>query len=152
VVLTTDDGCGAVSATMGPNGVGFVKLIAVHPEARRRGHGRDLLDAAHAWLRSQGCTRFVAGASSFSLWPGVDVAHTEALCLFESAGYEVTGGEVTMRCATTFRADAPDSVTVVRVLDDDMVDRTLDLVRREWPTWEAEVVRAIEHGCCHVAL
>ena len=86
------------------------------------------------------------------MWPGVDVAHTEALCLFESDGYEVTGGEVNMRCSTTFRADAPNGVVVRRALDDDVVDRTLALVRREWPWWEAEVSRAIEHGCCHTAL
>jgi mycothiol synthase len=153
VVLTTADGTGVVSTSAGPHGMGFVKLVAVHPEARRQGHGRALLDAAHAWLSGEGCTHFVAGAaSSFSLWPGVDVTHTEALCLFESAGYEVTGGEMNMRCSTTFRADAPDTVAVRRVLDDDVVDRTLALVRREWPWWDAEVLRAVEHGCCHVAL
>jgi GNAT superfamily N-acetyltransferase len=151
--MATEDGRGVVSACVGSHGVGFVKLVAVHPDARRRGHGRALLDAAQAWLRSEACTRFVAGAAApFYLWPGVDVLHTEALCLFESAGYEVTGGEVNMRCSTTFRADAPSGVIVRRVLDDDVVDRTMALVRREWPWWEAETLRAIEHGCCHVAL
>ena len=151
--MATEDGTGVVSACVGLHGVGFVKLVAVHPDAQRRGRGRALLDAAHAWLRSQACTRFVAGAAAhFYLWPGVDVAHTEALCLFESAGYDVTGGEVNMRCSTTFRADAPSGVIVRRVLDDDVVDRTMALVRREWPWWEAETLRAVEHGCCHVAL
>ena len=154
VVLATDDGAGAISATAGQHGVGFVKLVAVHPDARRRGHGRALLDAAHGWLRDgHGCTTVIAGAAApFYLWPGVDVAHLDALCLFEAAGYHVTGSEVNMTVTTRFRAEAPAGVRIVRALDDDVVDSALALVQREWPWWEAELRRAIEHGCCHVAL
>jgi hypothetical protein len=39
----------------------------------------------------------------------------------------------------------------VRALDDDVVAAMLALVRRQWPNWEAEAMRAVEHGCCHVA-
>jgi GNAT superfamily N-acetyltransferase len=154
VVLASDDGAGAISASVGAHGIGFVKLVAVHPDERRRGTGRALLDAAHEWLRdSHGCTAVVAGAAApFYLWPGVDVTHLDALCLFEAAGYHVTGSEVNMSVSTRFRADPPDGVRVVRAHDDDVVDRAMALVRREWPWWEAEVQRAIEHGCCHVAL
>jgi GNAT superfamily N-acetyltransferase len=153
LVLGTSEPGGAIVATAGPHGVGFIKLVAVHPDARRRGIGRSLLDRAHSWLLEQGCTSVVAGASApFYLWPGVDVTHTEALCLFEGAGYAVTGGEVNMRCPTGFRAPIPDGVVVRRALDDDVVARTLALVQREWPWWEAEALRAIEHGCCHAAL
>ena len=154
VVLATADGTGAVSATAGQHGVGFIKLLAVHPAARRRGTGRTLLGAAHEWLqRDHACTAIVAGAAApFYLWPGVDVAHTEMLCLLEGAGYHVTGAGVNMRCATSYRAQPPPGVIVHRALEDDVVASALELVRREWPWWEAEVQRAIEHGCCHVAL
>ncbi|MEY2570286.1 MAG: hypothetical protein QOE63_636, partial [Acidimicrobiaceae bacterium] len=154
VVLASPDGAGAISVTAGQHGVGFIKLLVVHPDARRRGSGRALLDAAHEWLqREHGCTAIVAGAAApFYLWPGVDVAHTGMLCLLEAAGYHVTGGEVNMRCSTSFRAAAPTGVVVQRALDDDVVERVVALVRREWPWWEAELQRAIEHGCCHVAL
>ena len=26
------------------------------------------------------------------------------------------------------------------------------LVQKHWPNWEAEALRAVEHGCCHVAV
>jgi GNAT superfamily N-acetyltransferase len=157
VVLGPDDGSAAVAACAhdhGPRRVGFVQLLAVHPDARRRGTGRALLDAAHRWLfDEQGVAEIRAGAGApFYLWPGVDVAHTEALCLFEAAGYFVTGGEVNMACPTSFRAAPPDGVTVRRAIDDDVVDSVLALVRRDWPWWEDEVARAIEHGCCHAAV
>jgi GNAT superfamily N-acetyltransferase len=151
--MATRDGSGVVSACVGSLGVGFVKLVAVHPDAQRHGHGRALLDGAHSWLKREGCSRFVAGAAApFYLWPGVDVAHTEALCLFESAGYDVVGGEVNMRCSTTFRADAPRGVIVCRAIDDHVVERTNAHERPQWPSWEADALRAIENGCCHAAL
>ena len=53
IVLATDDGDGAISASVGAHGVGFVKLVAVDPDRRRRGRGRALLDAAHGWLRDE---------------------------------------------------------------------------------------------------
>ena len=157
VVLGTDDGTGAIAACAhdhGPRRVGFVQLVAVHPDARRQGRGRALLDAAHGWLFGEAGAQEVraGGGAPHYLWPGVDVTHLEALCLFESAGYYVTGGEVNMRCATAFRADAPAGVAVRRAVDDDVVEAVLTLLRREWPWWEAEVARAVEHGCCHAAL
>jgi GNAT superfamily N-acetyltransferase len=156
VVFATSDGSGAVSASVqqhGDRGVGFVKLIAVDPAARRRGVGRELLAAAHDWAFGLGAQEIRVGAAApFYLWPGCDVQHLEALCLFESFGYWTVGGEVNMSCPTGFRASPPQGVSVVRAVDDEVVSRAVALVQREWPGWEAEMRRAIEHGCCHVAL
>jgi GNAT superfamily N-acetyltransferase len=157
VVLGADDGTGAIAACAhdhGPRRVGFVQLVAVHPDVRRQGRGRALLDAAHDWLFAEaGALEVRAGAGApHYLWPGVDVTHLEALCLFESAGYLVTGGEVNMRCTTAFRADPPAGVSLRRAVDDEVVDAVLALVRTSWPWWEAEVARAVEHGCCHAAV
>jgi mycothiol synthase len=156
VVFGTADGNGAVSASVqqhGERAVGFVKLIAVTPEVRRQGIGRALLDAAHTWAFDNGANEIRVGAAApFYLWPGCDVAHLEALCLFESFGYWVVGGEVNMSCPTSFRAGAPAGVTIHRAVDAGIVERGVALVRREWPGWEAEMRRAIEHGCCHIAI
>jgi len=156
VVFATPDGAGAVSASFqqhGDRGVGFIKLVAVQPDARRDGIGRALLAAAHEWCFDQGAQEIrVGSAAPFYLWPGCDVNHLEALCLFESFGYWVVGGDVNMSCPTRFRADPPAGVTIVRALDDDVIDRGLALVRREWPWWEAEMARGVEHGCCHLAI
>lgn len=147
---------GAVAASVQQHGdarVGSVKLIAVRASARRKGYGRRLLEAAHHWALQRGVSEMRAGASApFYIWPGVDVNHTAALCLFESAGYNVVGGEVNMTCSTSFRADAPDGIVVQRAIEDATVKRVMALVQREWPWWLAETQRAIEHGCCHAAL
>lgn len=119
----------------------------------RKGHGRRLLEAAHHWALRRGVSEMRAGPSApFYIWPGVDVNHTAALCLFESAGYNVIGSELNMACSTSFRAEVPDGVVLRRALDEATVESTLALVQREWPWWVAETRRAIEHGCCHVAL
>ena len=156
VVLGAPDGSGAVSACVKQEGerrIAFVKLIAVAPEKRRAGTGRALMEALHEWaFEQEGAAEVrVGGSAPFYLWPGVDTEHLEALCLFESLGYWVTGGEVNMRVATSFRAEPPEGVVVRRAVDDADVARVLALIRRVWPWWEDEAARGIEHGCCHAA-
>ena len=54
------------------------------------GRGRLLLEAAQGWAVDAGADEvWVAGASPFTLWPGIDVSWTRALCLFEAAGTPV---------------------------------------------------------------
>ena len=155
IVLGAPGGQGAVCASFqdhGGRGIGFIKLIAVAPDARRQGVARSLLEAAHDWAFDQGAAEIRVGAAApFYLWPGCDVAHVEALCLFESFRYWAVGAEVNMSCPTRFRSDAPAGVSIVRALDDSAIERGLALVRREWPNWVAEMSRAIEQGCCHLA-
>lgn len=156
VVLGAPGGRGAVCASFqdhGGRGVGFIKLIAVAPDARRDGTGRLLLAAAHDWAFNQGAQEIRVGAAApFYLWPGCDVAHVEALCLFESFGYWPVGAEVNMSCPTRFRSDPPAGVSIVRALDDSVIARGLALVQSRWPGWVAEMSRAVEQGCCHVAI
>ncbi|MEY2437084.1 MAG: hypothetical protein QOF97_1920 [Acidimicrobiaceae bacterium] len=156
IVLASPDGSGAVSACVQQQGdrrIAFVKLLVVSPDARRKGTGRALLEALHEWaFEREGAAEVrVGGSAPFYLWPGVDTEHLEALCLFESLGYWVTGGEVNMSVSTAFRADPPDGVVVRRAVDDEDIERVLALIRRQWPWWEDEAARAIEQGCCHAA-
>jgi GNAT superfamily N-acetyltransferase len=162
VVLATPDGLGAVSVVLRVFGEGnragdelrlaFVKLLVVHPEARRAGRGRALLDAAEAWAWRNGATELhLSGAPPFYLWPGVDATALEMACLLEAQGYEQTGSDLNMSIATDFRADAPAGVEVRRVVTDQDVERVEALIARVWPEWLAEARRGIEHGCCHGA-
>ena len=89
----------------------WLKLIAVHPDHRRRGIGHELLGAVEAWAWEQGASELhLAGSPPFYLWPGVDATATEMLCLVESRGYRDIGSDVNMTLGTDFRADAPDGV------------------------------------------
>ncbi len=159
VVLGAPDGRGAVAvatAVEGERTIGYVKLLVVDPAAQRRGAGRALLDAAHEWAFARGAAEIRAGAAPpFYVWPGCDVRHLGALCLFEAAGYWTVGAELNMSCATSLRVAPPDGVRVVR-LDAERrpadVAAVLALVRAEWPNWEVETARGIERGTCHAAL
>jgi GNAT superfamily N-acetyltransferase len=137
----------------GQRRIAFVKLLVVAPDQRRAGTGRALMEAVHEWaFEGEGAAEVrIGGSAPFYLWPGVDTEHLDALCLFESLGYWVTGGEVNMRVPTSVRADPPAGVVVRRAVDDSDVARVLALIRRVWPWWEDEAARGIEHGCCHAA-
>ena len=99
--LPSGDGAIAVNvADEGPRRIGYIKLVAVDPAAQRRGHGRALVEAAQHWAFASGAAEVRVGAAApFYLWPGCDVDHLAALCLFESLGYWAVGAELNMRCA-----------------------------------------------------
>ncbi len=158
VVLAARDGAGAAAAVVrrvGEESVGFVRLVAVAPDARRRGLGRSLLSAAESWLVDGGATRLAAGGEApFYLWPGVDLAATAALCLFEAAGYEDAGAAVNLSCSTRpwpspgHRA-SPVGVAVRPVREEHEVRAVRALVDRVWPWWRPELDRGIDRGACH---
>ena len=155
VVLWLPDGSGAVSAVTRSYGdftMGWTRLIAVSPDARRHGHGRALLAAAEEWAFSHGASEMHLGESApFYFWPGVPGDAMEMLCLAEAARYEAVGGELNMSIATTFRAPVPDRVVLRRVVDDADAEVVTAFTERHWPTWVAELRRGIEQGGCHAA-
>jgi GNAT superfamily N-acetyltransferase len=151
-VLATQDGEGVVVVVV-RGGVGFLQLVAVSPAAQGEGRGRLLVEAAQRWAMDAGADEvWVAGASPFTLWPGIDVSWTRALCMFEAAGYEPVGAVLGMSCPTTFRQAAPEGIDVHRVLDDSEAAAVLDVVGTSWPSWRQEVARGIEHGAALVAV
>ena len=96
-VAAPNDGppCGLVEVSIHPNAigcrtqpVGYVEGWYVDPEARRRGLGRQLLDAAEAWARSHGCHEM---ASDTQLDNAVSFAAHRA------AGYEETDRAIHFR-------------------------------------------------------
>lgn len=126
----------------------WIVLIAVHPDAQRRGRGRSLVDEAVAWARAHGANELQLGAAvPRYVWPGVDFRFTPALALFEACSFDPTGAELNMAIDTAFRADPPRGVLIEREHGDDAVA----LARQHWPHWEDEVGRAVAGGTCLVA-
>ena len=162
VTLATGSGSGAVTVTV--TGVGehrsaHLQLLVVHPAQRARGIGRALVRAAEDWARGRGLDELtVGGAAPFYLFTGIDSRWTSAICLFESLGYERSGAELDLTCATRGTPSsrrpggtAAAGVVVEAVDDDERAAALMDMVERDWPLWAAEFRRAAEAGTVAVA-
>lgn len=161
VVLATPEGDGAVAVAVRRHPsdrpghdvvVGHVRLVVVHPDARRLGVGRGLVAAAEQWLTDQGASVSVVGAEApIYLWPGLDAANVPAQCLAESAGYQSTGSEINMALPSTFRAPVPPGIAIRRLTDDDDVAVVRSLVADNWPEWLVEFDLGVAGACVHGA-
>lgn len=127
-----------------------VQLIAVAPQARRRGHGRALLEQLKAWAFDlHGAESLLAGgAVPYYLWPGVDVRSTPALCLFERFGFTPTGVALNMAYAADYRSPVPDGLVLRRAELPGDVESCRAFVARHWPGWVLEADRALERRTC----
>lgn len=128
--------------------VAWLLLVAVHPERRRRGRGRTVVEAAANRAREHGAVELHLGnAAPRYVWPGVDFRFTAALSLFESCGFEPYGAECNMAISTGYRADPPAGAVVER----EDGDGAAELARRRFPHWEDEVERGTFRGTCFAA-
>lgn len=142
----------AVPARVADVSVGHIRVVMVHPDARRRGAGAWLVGAAEQWMAEQGVGVSVLGAEApIYLWPGVDAINVPAQCLAESAGYRCTGSEINMALPSTFRAPVPQGVEVRRLADDDDVAAVRSLVGSMWPNWLVEFDLGVAAACVHGA-
>ncbi|MFI0432700.1 MAG: GNAT family N-acetyltransferase [Candidatus Nanopelagicales bacterium] len=153
VVLGSADGKAAVSVLTrrtpaGP--AGFIRLLLVAPQERRRRRATALLDAAEDWLAAQGASTVqLGGEFPEYLWPGVDMRNVGTQALAQQCGYRATGGEITMNMPTEgFRAPPPNGVTVRTVsAADRRHSAALELlVTSNWPHWLPVLRRAVERG------
>lgn len=155
VVLGCADGSGAavLARGWGPDEQ-HLQLLAVVPSAQGNGTGRALLEAAAAHAREAGASRLHLGGAPPGmryLWPGVDVQHVRMLALTDSMGARWSGAAINMACAATYRAAAPAGVELRRALDPGDADALLGFVGAEFPHWEPETERGIEHGTAFLA-
>jgi GNAT superfamily N-acetyltransferase len=150
--IVLGDDTGAVSVAV-RHGIGAVQLLCVHPDARRSGRGRALLDEATTWAFDNGAGWLTIGAAPpWYLWPGIDLRWTAGLVLAESAGFEPVNVAINLSCPTSVRIQPPEGVVVRRVVEDDDAERVVELCRRAFaPAWRLESARGIEHGACHGA-
>lgn len=121
----------------------WLLLLVVAPEEQRRGRGRALVDEVTARCRKAGAAELHTGnAAPRYVWPGVDLANTEALACFQALGFEAYDHGLNMLLPTTFRAPSPPGVTVER----EAGDGAARLAREHFPHWEDEVTRGVEQG------
>ncbi len=145
-VVRGDPGVGIV-ASVRAGSDGFVRLLAVDPAHRRRGHGTTLLAAAEADL---GGTKVITvGADApYYLFPGVEVTETAMLCLLERRRYQREEANFNMEVDLTRLPDDPGGTAPATGRERDEIAAWM---QRHWANWEAEVLRALDHGTLLVA-
>lgn len=153
VLLATADGLSLVAVVTRetPASVrGYVRLLLVHPDVRRRGRGLALMQAAEKHLAECGAESVTLGGEApVYLWPGIDTANLAALALADHAGFRDFGAAINLAMPTaTYRHAPPEAVSVDVVASTDAArgDAVRDLVARHWPAWSVEVDRALRQG------
>jgi GNAT superfamily N-acetyltransferase len=126
-----------------------VRLIAVDPAERGKGHGHALMEAAEAWARSAGHGRLTIGADPpYFLWPGVPSAETGLLCLLERRHYGRIETNFNMRVdLSTLPAD-PGGHAQAGADSRDEIDAWM---AAHWANWRLEVLRALDRGNLTIA-
>lgn len=90
VRLLARDGDRAVGAAIGSvvGTTGFLDLLAVAPESRRRGIGSELIGRWESRAAELGAETLAIGANLHAYaWPGVDIRYTPAIATFLHVGY-----------------------------------------------------------------
>jgi GNAT superfamily N-acetyltransferase len=135
---------------------GHVDLLLVHPEHRRRGLAREMLEELENEFRQRELTTVRArGNPPDFAWPGVDVRYTPAVCAFLALGYAHSGTAWNMTALLPVDAPerpAPDGIEIRRATREDLA-ALHKTVEAQWgPLWTVEAERAIDRGGVHIAL
>lgn len=127
-------------------GPGSLRVLIVHPDARGRGHGAQLLTWAEATLRERGAQQLNLGGELRHYFPGVPDTQPDTIAWLQSRGYELGGLSNDLARdlapASLPPLELPDGVSVT-------VDgpAALEFVRRAFPgRWAHEVAWVVEHS------
>ena len=143
-----DPGVGVV-ATVETDDGSHVRLLAVDPGARGRGHGHALLEAAEVAARAGGGRSLTVGADApYYLWPGVPTSATAMLCLLERRHYSRVDTNFDMTVELGALPDDPGGHVVATADDRAEIDAW---TAAHWPNWRLEVLRALDKGNLVVA-
>jgi GNAT superfamily N-acetyltransferase len=138
-----DPAVGVVATVEADDGA-HIRLLVVDPDARGRGEGHRLIEAAHADARAAGHTAITTGADApYFLWPGVPSGEIALLCLFERHHYTRIETNFDMRIDLGDLPDDPGGHTVATAGDREEVDA---FASKHWANWRAEVLRALDKG------
>ena len=128
----------------------------------RQATNEDLDRIAALCARAAGATRAMVGGSvDRYAWPGLDVRYTPAVCLFQTAGYEM--GATATNMTVDLSRDFDTTEAERRLADDGIEVRRLqpaergafaDWMRRWGGSWEREAARAAAYSPprCHIAV
>lgn len=135
--------------------IGYIKLLCVDSNARRKGIGKRLYQLVETQLRDEGILKIRVYESWPNYYmPGVDPFYTEAVCFFERMGFKKIGDTSNLEVDLVnqnFDISAEESFLhsegfhLHRVGDDDKL-RILQWIRANFPAWEIEVTRTFQNS------
>lgn len=141
---------------------GYIKMLCVSPEHRRKGIGTSLLQSLESFLIRRGATQVrVAESAPNYLTPGVDTRYEDALKFYAERGYEPFERAVNLETGLEkfagYNTSALDHVRsgchVRRAssADREAVDK---LLSKHWEAWKDEVANALSNSppTLHIAL
>lgn len=129
---------------------GFLTCFFVHPEWRRRGIGRSLLEAGEAFLQSRGAQSVSCnGYAPYYLFPGVDSRYAEAQAFLLASGFRVQAEAVAMGM-TLDQAQTPSEVVAsrqrlfeegyeIRLFRKEDTLALLEFGESEFPYWKSSI-------------
>lgn len=137
--------------------VGYVKLLAVHPERRRQGSGSALLAKLLDAFALEGVNRIrIAESAPNYLTPGLDVRYTPALHLFEKHGFETIGEAYNMEASLPGEGYPTDQIPGLTIRRAQQADgpEVEQFVANEWKDWVPEVLCSLRRDpvAVHFAL
>jgi GNAT superfamily N-acetyltransferase len=142
-IVRGDPHVGIVATVRGEQGA-HVRILVVDPNARGKGEGHHLVEAAEFDARELGLTSVTTGADApFYLWPGVPITETALLCLFESHGYARIDTAFDMRVDLAAIPDDPGGHALATAADRDEFDAW---ITTHWANWRPEALRALDKG------
>ncbi len=142
-VVRGDPAVGVVATVDADHGA-HVRLLAVDPTARGRGHGHALLEAAEGDARAAGSRTVTIGADApYFLWPGAPAEEIALLCLLERRHYTRTETNFDMTVELATVPDDPGGHALATSADRAEVDAWM---AQHWANWRLEVLRALDKG------
>jgi GNAT superfamily N-acetyltransferase len=148
VVAVYDGGLDGVAVAVVRGPIAWVKLLAVHPSARRAGVGTALLGKLETFCRDAGAkTLAVGNCAPYYVVPGVDARSTDASCFFEARGFNRTGEAVNLGVRLV---DLAEPKLPCRVADADHLERLRPWVGKFHPHWINELERGVALQSCLV--
>jgi mycothiol synthase len=153
--------CGVVMAVVRqlPTGnTGFIKLMGVLPAFQKKGIGKQLLEKAELFAKSNNCSsiRFYDVPKNYFM-PGIDPFYTNAIVFVERNGFRRNGDTSNLICDLNQEWDTQLQENELSQFDfsfkrADSSDfpAILAWVLHEFPLWEYELVHALNQDPCAV--
>ncbi len=136
--------------------VGYVNIIAVRPDWRRKGIGTALLHEIEKRQKERGARRIVVSGGPRYVVPGVDVkAYPTAIDFFLKNGFNETNRDSVSMYRTLMDYDVPEQILELerrlsmegftfQQLDDEHLVDLIHFLKRELPGWDEDLRKTLD--------